>query len=207
MKKLILIFCLLVFVKFSAQLALAQVNMENNDTVETATSSDFTAKLLQLTQEPSSKKAVFVMQIKSGIKSDRVLINWEVKGGSQITDTYSSKGLLIVEPGKTYNVPIEIKPFPNSVTEVYGVAEAFLIDGKKIATVRKNFSTNNNAEILPLTDEYLQAKRDYQIKQAVTSFLVFVIAIALSYFGIKKFIAYLKRDDVAVYDQKLKDKK
>jgi hypothetical protein len=203
MKKLI--FLPFVFI-ILCSVVYAQVNIEHSQTIETSTSPDFEAKLIQRTQNPANKTIIFIMEIHSNIKSDRVLINWEIKGEAIITDTYPQKGILIVAPENTYNIPIEIKPGPDSVVELYGKAEAFLVDGTKITTVRKNFLTNSESEILPLTEEYLKAKRKHQIITLIRNIAITVTVLILTGFGVKKFLNYLKRDDVAAFNEKFQEK-
>lgn len=184
---------------------LAQAEVESNteqNIEDTATSADFTAELIQQTQDPGSKEITFIMRLTSQITASRVQITWELTGGSVFTDTYPSTGLLAVQAGQTYNLPIRIRPTASNVTELFGSARAVLADGDKIATVRINFATNAQAEILPLTDEYLAARTEYRLVSTIQTVGIVTGVIVVGGFILLRFMKYLNRDDVKAYDRR-----
>lgn len=151
------------------------------------------AEFKEYTQDPESKKVKYEMILNSQIDSDRVKITWSLRGSSTFVDKAQATKNITVQKGKSYSISIEVLPSDKGVTELVGKAEAFTINGNFVATVRKNFATNSDLEVLPLTDAYKQSKSISTVKNVlITS--VFMVAIAAGlYFGFKKFRVWLER--------------
>ncbi len=146
-------------------------------------------------QDPATKIVKFEMIIKSGIDSDRIRITWTAEGSNTFVDESQTIRTGVVKKGGTYTIPIELKISGNGVHELFGKVEAFKADVSYIATVRKNFASNNEGEILPLTNEYNNAKTFNFIKTILLATIVFFATVFLLFVGFKRFVKWLNRDD------------
>lgn len=160
------------------------------------------AQFVEYTQDPATKVIKFEMILVSNIDSDRVRITWNTNGanvfkpqaGYEITGN-TARGNISIKKGETYRIPISLEITGSGINELTGKAEAFLADSTFIATVRKNFATNEDAEVLPLTDSFTQARTRNLIFNAVIIILI-VVAISLAiYFALKTFIRWLDKDE------------
>ncbi|MCA9386771.1 hypothetical protein KC669_01930 [Candidatus Dojkabacteria bacterium] len=146
-------------------------------------------------QNPSSKVARFEMVLKSNVNSDRVRVTWTISGQSIAPNEDQLIKNLTVRTNETYIIPIDVKPLGYGVTEVYGVARIVGADSGQVATVRKNFAANSSAEILPITDEYNQAKVFSIIWLIVRTVVIGLIVIAIGFFGFRRFVKWYKTDE------------
>ena len=151
------------------------------------------AEFKEYTQNPESKVVKYEMVINSNIDSDRIKVTWSLRGFSTFVDKTQAVKNISVQKGKSYSLAIELLPSGKGVTELVGKAEAFTVDGSFVATVRKNFATNSDQEVLPLTDSYKSAKNISTIKNLVITSLILVAIIALAFFGYKRFRVWLER--------------
>lgn len=160
------------------------------------------AEFKEYTQDPSSKKIKYEMILKSNIDSDRVRIVWTISGGGifEVQEGYTidkntARGNIIVRKGQTYTIPIVVTVTSEGITELLGRAEAFLAESTYIATVRKNFAANSDAEVLPLTDAYLQARTLNLIFNIIVIILITAASLFALFIAIKRFIKWLDKDD------------
>jgi hypothetical protein len=153
------------------------------------------AEFKQYTQNPDSKVVRFEMTLKSNIDSDRLKITWELKGVSSFVDETKKIVYGAVKKGESYVVPIEIIPRSYGVTELYGKVEAFKAENSYLVTVRKNFASNENAEVLPITDEFNSAKNLSLVKNIGFAIVGFTILVIFGLFGFKKFKNWLNKDE------------
>lgn len=156
----------------------------------------------QKTQNPRSKEVEFVLYLNSQIDSDRVKITWDLIGSSVFLEPSEQLRYTFIERGQSYQIPIKIKPVGQGVTEIRATVEAFKADATYVVSVRKNFATNSDSEVLPLSDEYKAAKLTVQIVNTVVWVVAILVTIVLGFFGIKLFLSYLNRDDVKEFDKK-----
>ncbi len=165
------------------------------------------AELKQYVQDPKSKAVKFEMILTSNVDSDRVRIVWEVKGKSKFAPnsrtTYQTK----IAKGGKYSIPIEVIPAsgPNSteigVSELFGKVEAFELGESFVVTVRKNFASTSDGEILPITDDYRAAKRN-QTLMSIGFYIILALAIVGgSAIAIKIFLKWFREDDISKFDQ------
>lgn len=169
---------------------------------ETASSQALNVSFRQGLQDPATKNVTFEMVIDSKVTSDRVRVTWEVKGVTTFIDETELVRNLIVKEGERYVVPFTVRPLAKGVSEVYGTARIVGADASQIATVRKNFATNEYADILPITDEYKQAQVlniAWQVGKVVIG-VVFFLLIAI--IGFKKFVRWYKTDEREKYEKK-----
>lgn len=200
MRKLAVFFVFL-FYGFLPVTVSAQVIPGDTESSIVSSSADFTSEIIQDTQDPGSKEVTFYMRINSNISASRVRVTWEILGASIFTQDAIPEGTFSVDAGQTYDIPITIIPGPSGVTELSGRAEAFQVDGTLITTVRANFATNEDAEVLPITPEYEEARRNYQLQSMLqTSGIIICVVSVIVFIGLR-FVKYLKRDDIVAYDQ------
>lgn len=157
---------------------------------------------VQNVQDPNSKTVVFDMVVESTISSDRVRVTWEKNGNSIFTETYPLTYTTSVQTGQTHVYSIELQVIGAGVTELIGTVRVSDLEGSAITTVRKNFVSNEEGEILPITDEYRQAKLNSQIVSVLVWVLVLIIFFGLSFFGFRKFMIWYKKDDVLDFEEK-----
>lgn len=156
----------------------------------------------QYTQSPSTKTIKFEMILKSNIDSDRVRIVWTTSGPNfipeqegYVVNLTSARKDIVIEKGKSYVIPIEITVLNTGVNEIFGRAEAFTAESAYIATVRKNYGSNPDGEVLPLTDEYNRAKTLNTILNIVVIILIIVVILAIGFILLKKFLSWLDKED------------
>jgi len=152
------------------------------------------ADFKQNTQDPSSKIVRFEMLLTSNVQSDRVKVQWGIRGDSSYVDESQREIDFSVEPGRTYSIPLEVIPLSNGITEVYGRAQVFGAESNLVATVRKNYASNINREILPLTDEYKSALTQNTIQNILIYIVILIVAAVLGVIGLKEFAKWYKRD-------------
>lgn len=160
-----------------------------------------TVEFVQNAQSPSSKIARFEMILTANETSNRVRVTWEVRGSSIAVEEEQIVRNFRVEAGQTYTIPIDVRPVNQGVTEVYGVARMFGVDSSSVTTVRKNFATNENQEILPTTDEYRQAKLLGTIWD-ISKIIIFIIVLVFGgFFGLKAFARWYNTDERKAFER------
>jgi hypothetical protein len=180
---------------------LTQAQMTTNQEPEIVDSSALRAEFKQYTQDPKSRVVRFEMILRSSIRSDRVTITWRVSGTSRLVDGFGTRVDLAVEPGKTYTIPIEVIPTGFGLSEVYGKAEAFQVDGSSIATVRKTYFVNESAEVLPITEEYSSRKTLALVTDVLTIVGIVLGLLIGGFIGFRIFVKWFKKDLIKEYDQ------
>ncbi len=164
--------------------------------------SELRAEFKQHTQNPASKSIRFEMVLRSNINSDRVRINWKVTGVSSVPDETQLTRVLRVRQGETYTIPLDIIPLSQGITEIFGTAQAFGVENRVIATVRKNFASNQSGEILPITEEYNQRKTINTILN-VAKFIGIIVLIVGGIFVVIKLIAkWYNTDEREQFDKR-----
>lgn len=160
------------------------------------------AEFKEYTQDPATKKIKYEMILHSNIDSDRVRITWTTTGANVFDpqDAYtivgtSARGDIAIKKGQTYSIPIVVTVTGSGVNELFGKAEAFLAQSTYIATVRKDYASNESAEVLPLTDQYNQAKTQNTILNVVLIIVIVVVILASLFFALKLFLKWLDRDE------------
>lgn len=180
---------------------LTQSEMTTDREPEIVDSSALRAEFKQYTQDPKSRVVRFEMILTSSIRSDRVTITWRVSGTSRLVDGFGTRVDLAVEPGRTYTIPIEVIPTGYGLSEVYGKAEAFQVEGSSIATVRKTYFVNESAEILPITEEY-SSRKTLALVTDVLAIVGIVLGLLIGGFiGFRIFVKWFKKDLIKEYDQ------
>lgn len=160
------------------------------------------ASFKEYTQSPATRKVKYEMILKSNIDSDRVRITWttiganifEPQSGYTVEGT-TARGNISIRKGQTYTIPIEVTVTGEAINELFGKAEAFLAESTFIATVRKNYASNAEGEVLPLTAEYNQAKTQNTILNVIVIILVVVIILLSLFFALKLFLKWLDKDE------------
>jgi hypothetical protein len=173
------------------------VDLFNEDKeVEITDVQSLKADFKQYTQDPDSKIVKFEMILTSQINSDRLRITWTVSGISKPVDDNQLTTVLDIKAGQTYTIPIEVTPTGYGVSEVYGKAQAFGADSNVIATVRKNYASNEMGEILPITDDYKNKKLFNLVFSIIKLILILVFVFIGIFFGFKKFTKWYNANDV-----------
>lgn len=152
-------------------------------------------------QDPGSKEKTYKMILYSDITSRRVKITWTINGVSKFKDKTQAQRIIDVDKGGIYTLPITIIPTQGGANELLGIAEAVQADSTLITSVRKNFATNANNEVLPLTDEYKSAKTIYTVTFVAIRVALAVFVMIGLFFGFKYFIKWYNRDDIFAYEQ------
>lgn len=160
------------------------------------------AEFKEYTQDPATRKIKYEMILKSNIDSDRVRITWTTTGanvfepqpGYTIEGTVA-RGNVSIKKGQTYSIPIEITVTGEAVNELFGRAEAFLASSTYVATVRKNYASNAEGEVLPLTDQYNQAKTQNLILNVLVIIIAVVLILVGLYTALKLFLKWLDKDE------------
>jgi len=196
MKKILITIFSLLLISNASLILHAQTESDLQTENEQATIEDvegLRAEFKEYTQDPDSKIVKYEMILNSNIDSDRVKITWTLRGVSSFVDKTQASKNITVQKGKTYAISIEVLPSGKGVTELVGKSEAFTVNGSFIATVRKNFATNADQEVLPFTEAYTTAKRISTIKSLVITSLLLIAAAAAAFFGYKKFKVWLSK--------------
>lgn len=150
----------------------------------------------QFTQDPETKIAKFEMTVMPTFDSDRVQINWIVSGTSKpVDETKLEIKRTTIKKGGSYKFSIEVKPTGLGISEVYGKVTAVKVDGSIVSTVRKNFVTSKDLDILPITNEYKTAQTTNLIVRIVTIIVIVLVAVVGGLFGLRWFIRWLNKFD------------
>ncbi len=158
------------------------------------------AEFKQYTQDPSSKIIKFEMILQANVNSDRVRATWTITGDSEYVNKSQQERVFSIQAGQTYVLPLEVRPLKPiegqsyGVTEVFGRAEVFGVDSNAIATVRKNYASNINQEVLPLTPEYNQQKTLTTVIDVGKIAALILLASFLTMIGFRKFVKWYKKD-------------
>lgn len=153
------------------------------------------AEFKQYTQDPATKIVKFEMILTSDIDTDRLKVTWTTSGPNVFADTTQATVVATIEKGKTYTIPIELKVLGYGVNELFGKAEAVKPDSTYIATIRKDFASNESGEVLPLTEDYNQQKTLNTIKNIVLVVVIVAVILIGGFFGLKRFIKWLDKDE------------
>lgn len=157
------------------------------------------AELEQFTQDPETGRVRFEMILTSTIDSDRVQITWDVSGNSIFAEDQRETFNTRIESGKTYRVPIEIIPSGKGVTELFGKVESFELGNTFLVTVRKNFATNLDGEVLPVTQEFLDLKQSSTIESILLYIGGGVGAVIILFMLIVLFRGWYNKDEAAAF--------
>lgn len=159
------------------------------------------AELKQYTQDPGSKEVLFEMILTSNVDSDRVRVTWELQGRSVFAATADLVVEMEIKKGESYTIPITVRPTSKGVTELYGKVQSYELGNSFLVTVRKNYASNENAEILPITDEYKEAKLQHTFINIGKYIVLTLILIVAGVFGLRALKTWYGRDDVKAYDE------
>ncbi|MCS7317401.1 MAG: hypothetical protein NZZ41_03650 [Candidatus Dojkabacteria bacterium] len=171
-----------------------------------------TLNLIQYTQNPENKKVRFEVEIRSDINSDRVEIRWILDGNVRYADPSQKKQILSVTKNSIHKRSIEVIPTGTNedgigISQVMVEVEAFFVNSSILSTDRKTFLSNKQEEVvviktndkgeryLDLPDEYIHQKNILILRNIVTIITITLLVSIIGYFGIKKFIRYLNKDD------------
>jgi len=154
------------------------------------------ASFIQHTQDPDTKTVRFEMILKSDIDSDRVEINWYLNGVSYFNDKSQQTKRISISKGKTYSIPIDITVEGYAVTEVRATAEAFKADNTYLVTIRKDFASNSDFEVMPITSDYTTAKNLSLLKKFAILIVVIAVLSVGIFFGVKAFTKWINKNDV-----------
>lgn len=152
------------------------------------------ATFVENIQRPSDKVIRYELVLTTAVSSDRVKVTWETLGIVDIVNPNQLENTVTVQAGNTYRFPLDVRPTGQGVSEIKGIAELFEADARSLAFVRKNFASNANGEVLPLSDNYNAAKLRYQSFVLLRNGVLLTLVIAGGYFGSKKFISWYKTD-------------
>ncbi len=187
--KLLLSACILTLLPFNVYAQEVDIYEENQQAVISDVEG-LRVEFKENTQNPDNKEIVYELILKSGIDSDRVKLTWSIRGSSIIKEGEEKIINTTVAKGESYTFPITLIPQGNGVSELVGKVEAFKADSSYLATVRKNFASNESSEVLPLTDSYNQSKTLSIIKNVVIVLVIVVIALLAGFFVLKKFVKW-----------------
>ena len=151
------------------------------------------AEFKQYIQSAENREIKFEMILKSNLDSDRVKITWSLT-------TLSGNGAIFVNPaqtikyitikkGETYTFPITILPTGKGVVELLGKAQSFKAGESFTVTAKKEFATNIQQEILPITSEFRSQKLLVMLK----NFLIFVVLVVAGIYLLLKGSKWFKR--------------
>ncbi|MFS8130418.1 MAG: hypothetical protein ACMG57_00415 [Candidatus Dojkabacteria bacterium] len=161
------------------------------------------AEFRQNTQDPDSKNIKFEMVLHSNIDSDRVKVTWTVSGASKMVNTSEKRVDLDIRKGQTYTIPITILPVGKGISEVYGTAQSVSVESSFLVTVRKNYSSNSDSEVLPITQEYQTAKSLLVVKNVLILVLVIGGVIATALLVFRRINKYLKTEPEVTFENEV----
>jgi hypothetical protein len=180
----------------------AQDLTQQNQAAEVQDVESLRASFNEYTQNPANKRVKFEMVLKSNIDSDRVRITWTTQGPSIFEDQSgytidgnTARGNIAIRKGQTYTIPIEVTVAGEGINELFGKAEAFQAESTFVATVRKNYASNESGEVLPLTDAYNQAKTQNTILNIIVVVIAVVAILVAIYFALRQFLKWLDKDE------------
>lgn len=161
------------------------------------------AEFKQNTQDPESKNIKFEMILHSNIDSDRVKVTWTVTGSSKIVNTNEKRVDLDIRKGQTYTIPITILPVGKGVSEVYGTAQSVNVASSFLVTVRKNYASNSDSEVLPITSEYQTARVLSIVKSVLIIVVIFATILGIFFFGFRRVNKYLKTEPEVTFENEI----
>ncbi|MDQ6984778.1 MAG: hypothetical protein Q9M91_04305 [Candidatus Dojkabacteria bacterium] len=164
------------------------------------------AEFFQKTQDPKSKEIEFGIKLTSRVTSDKVRVTWTLDGKSAFKYPQSSVSVTSIEDGGEYILPITIIPTGQGITELIGKIESFELNNSFVVTVRKNYASNIDGEILPITDEYKSAKTTNLIRTVGIVAVTLIIAAVFATYGLKKFLKWYDRDEVKAFEENKEDR-
>lgn len=150
----------------------------------------------QNTQDPETKKVKFEITVTSNFTSDRVRIDWKVSGASKpVNESELTITRTTIRNGVPQTYSIEVIPTRVGISEVFAKVTAVKVDGNVISTVRKNYVSNNNQEVLPIPDEYRQKQLINLIIKIIIYLAIGVVILFLGFFGLILFKRWLNKYD------------
>lgn len=157
--------------------------------------------LLRETQDPDTKAVTYRVQVIPKITSDRVEIEWFVRGVSDLGDKGTSvKKDIDVESDQQVTESFTVTPkFFGQVgqrllarTEVRVELRTFQAGQNYVVAARDQFDVNESLEIYPYSAEYEQAKRNIQIRNILLIVGAGAVAATGLFFGIAWFRRWLR---------------
>ncbi|MBD3280801.1 hypothetical protein GF389_04740 [Candidatus Dojkabacteria bacterium] len=196
MRKILLITSLLFFVLLAPRV-LAQDSEDAEETSNTTDTSDTTNAvdtiddsenldivLSYANQSPNSKEFDLIAEISSGIDSDRVVVEWQLPSGLKFADSATTKySRPSVTAGETTIVTKRVIARYARTSEVEVIATAVKADVNYVSSDKLELSFNEAKEVVPLSEEYKDAKTMYQITQVLLYIGLAALLFGLAYFA------------------------
>lgn len=179
MKKLLL-FSLIFFSFFAISVYSQEIDNSNPIRVD---EKDLDIVLSYEKQDPASKEFYIVADIKSGIDSDRVIVDWDFPTRIKLADeTDYPRSRTDIFAGKVSTVKKLVKPLSKGTFEVEAVVTAVKADVNYISSDTVQIEFNDDKEILPISEEYKKDKMIYQITQILIYFAIITGIFLVIYF-------------------------
>lgn len=141
-------------------------------------------------QSPKTKGFYLIADVASGIDSDRVVVEWilpsEIEFVDELESPYSRP---TVSTGQTTQVQKNIVARYSGTYEIEAIVTAVKADVNYVSSDKIELTFNEKKEIIPMSDEYKQAKTLYQLAEAVLYFGIAMLGIGLIYFLYKQIMA------------------
>lgn len=187
--RIIFVLGLLVLIATGSQLVTAQENAESTQSQQEqlpdnmqVNTNDIDVTLETETQDPGSKKFQIVATISSAIDTDRVIVDWIPQNGITFSDPLDTgKSSTTVRQGSDTVVSKKFVANYSGTHEVEVVITAVKADVNYLAADNIELEFNQDLELLPLTDDYKQAKLVYQFTRGVL-YLTIIVATAAALF-------------------------
>lgn len=155
------------------------------------------AEFKQYTQDPESKEVKFELVLKSNLDSDRVRVTWSLMTldgkGSVFKDPSQSIKFINIQKGQNYTIPITIIPTGKGEVQLLGKVESFKAGATFTVTASKVYASNTIQEILPLTNDYVSARRNVLLKNIAIFVGLFALTIFIFIRGTKQFKIWLNK--------------
>ena len=163
---------------------------DDSNTEVQSLSQDLNVALSYGEQSVGSKEFDLVATITSNLDSDRVIVEWDVPAQIEFSEeTQFDTETTTISKGATQVVTARVRSLAQGAYIIKVNVTAVKADVNYVTSDTMDMSFNEDHEILPLTEDYKQAKL---IRQVITSVIVILILFAITGAGIWLYGRYRK---------------
>jgi len=151
-------------------------------------------KLAEQTQNPKTKDIVFDVILYSQIRSDRVSIEWDVRGSGALVSPESST-IISVDPGEVHTIQIIVRPQAFGVTNLSITVEAFESEGTFVSTAFQRIYSYEDGTRGPIPGEYQTLELVFMLTDIARVLLYIFVLILVVRIGYQMFQNWLNHSE------------
>ncbi|MBN1915858.1 hypothetical protein JW796_02565 [Candidatus Dojkabacteria bacterium] len=187
---LVILLSIMIIWLFSGNLRL---KAKEQETISVGGETTLSLSIKQLTQDPKTKEIPLALSIVSTKDSDRVQVTWEVPKEMEIIG--ESSFFTTVKVGTPRVIQTNFLVHSAGRFEVKAKVQIFGADVNYVSSTSYTVPVGNTLEVLPLSDEYLAAKRSYQTQEVLKYLGIGSVILAVVVVGGIVFVKWLNAED------------